>query len=154
MIMNPFDERITRFICKHHILTLATCNNELPYCCTCFYAFDKKNISFIFTSEPDTRHHDEMLRNNLVSGTIALETRIIGKIQGIQFTGKAYLPKGEELSEIRKFYLKKFPYTLPFLSNSMFWKIDIEHIKMTDNNLGFGKKILWYRHSKMPDNIS
>jgi uncharacterized protein YhbP (UPF0306 family) len=148
------DERILNFIKKHHILNLAVCNNNEPYCCTCFYAFDKENISFIFTSEKDTRHHKEMLANNRVSGTIALETKIIGKIQGIQFTGIASLPVGEEQSEIRKLYLKKFPYTLPFLSSSFFWKIDIDHIKMTDNNLGFGRKLLWYRHSKMPDHIS
>jgi uncharacterized protein YhbP (UPF0306 family) len=150
MTMNPLDEKIIRFINKHHILTLASSIGNIPYCCTCFYAFDKKNCSLIFTSEADTRHHKEMLANNIVSGAIALETRIIGKIQGIQFTGTSSLPKGQELAEIRKIYLKKFPYTLPFISTSFFWKIDISHIKMTDNNLGFGKKLIWYRHSEMP----
>ncbi len=152
--MNNIDKRILNFIKKHHILTLAVCNNNMPYCCTCFYAFDNNSVSFIFTSERHTRHHQEMISNNKVSGAIALETKIIGKIQGIQFTGIAINPNEDEQSELKKLYLKKFPYTLPFLSTAFFWKVDIEHIKMTDNNLGFGKKLLWYRHSKMHDNIS
>ena len=150
--MNQLNEKILRFINKHHILTLASSINNIPYCCTCFYAFDKKTCSLIFTSESSTRHHKEMLENDQVSGAIALETKIIGKIQGIQFIGTAELPEGEELAEIRKIYLRKFPYTLPFISSSFFWKIDIIHIKMTDNNLGFGKKLIWYKHSEMPEN--
>jgi len=52
-----------------------------------FYAFLEDDLSLLLTSDYDTRHVKEFLRNPEVSGSIVLETMIIGKIRGIQFTG-------------------------------------------------------------------
>ena len=145
--MNALDEKIIKFIKKHHIFTLATSAENIPYCCTCFYAFDINSCALIFTSEKQTRHYKEMLEVKYVSGAIALETNIIGKIQGIQFTGSAKLIEEDEIAPAKKIYIKRFPYALPFISSCEFWSLSLEFIKMTDNKLGFGKKLLWNKNS-------
>ena len=51
------DERIIKFIKRHHTLNLATVSAEgLPYCAACFYAYDDKLNRLIFTSDEATRH--------------------------------------------------------------------------------------------------
>lgn len=143
---NP-DTRILRFIHKHHILTLATSCENIPWCCTCFYVFDEQNIRFIFTSDNDTRHISEGLKNSAVAGNIALDTRIIGIIKGVQFSGNLAELKDDDYITARKLYLKRFPYAAPFLGSTAMWSIEISMLKMTDNKLGFGKKLFWYRNA-------
>jgi len=84
------EKRIVDFIKRHHVLTLATVSNEgEPYCAACFYAYDKEHNRFIFTSDNTTRHAQEMLQNAKVACGITLETRVVGKIQGVQICGIA-----------------------------------------------------------------
>jgi uncharacterized protein YhbP (UPF0306 family) len=90
---------------------------------------------FVVASSEDTRHVSLALKNPKVSGIIHLETKQIGKIQGIQYSG--IWRKADKQEE--KAYLKKYPYALAL--NPKLWHIDIEYIKFTDNTLGFGKKL-------------
>lgn len=143
--METIDPRILRFIKKHHILTLATAHEGSPWCCTCFYVFDHENLRFIFTSDKETRHIAEGSQNHEVAGTIALETRIIGRLRGLQFSGTLTEMVDRDYEAARKFYLKRFPYAAPWLGKTALWSIDLTHLKMTDNRLGFGKKIIWYK---------
>ena len=84
------DKRIVDFIKRHHVLTLATASSEgVPYCAACFYAYDKERNLFIFTSDTTTRHGKEMEENANVALSIALETRVVGRFQGLQIVGKA-----------------------------------------------------------------
>ncbi len=145
--MDAPDARIIRFINKHHILTLATASEGIPWCCTCFYTFDDQLNRFIFTSEPHTRHISEGLKNQQVAGAIALDTRIIGIIQGVQFAGTLTEMRNDDYEIARKLYLKRFPYAAPFLGSTALWSIEISQLKMTDNKLGFGKKLIWYKNA-------
>ncbi len=140
---NPIDPRIIKMIHRHHIFTLATSSDNVPYCCTCFYAYDHDENVFIFTSEKNTRHIAEAMQQNRVAGAIALETKIIGKIRGIQFTGTIKEISGEELKKYLKIYLTRFPYVAPFIKDTPLWVIIPDFLKLTDNNLGFGKKLIW-----------
>ncbi len=45
------------------------------------------------------------------------------------------------LSKARWAYLKRFP--LAVLMDTHLWVVKLTFIKMTDNRLGFGKKIVW-----------
>ena len=130
---------ITTFLKKHHLLTLSTSKGNIPYCASCFYALDEQNSSFILATDEKTRHGKEALENVHVAGVVALETKIIGKIQGIQFTGIFRAANDEEC----KIYLKRFPYALAM--NPTLWSIEIGYVKFTDNTLGFGKKAEFYR---------
>lgn len=140
---NILDERVIKFIKEHHILTLATTVDNNPYCATCFYSYSKELNLFIITSDINTKHIQNILKQNKIAGTIALETNIIGKIRGIQFTANITELKDDLLSKARISYLKRFPFAA--LMDTLLWGIEPDFIKMTDNRLGFGKKIYWYK---------
>lgn len=134
-MINP---KIVNFINKHHLLTLATSCDNTPYCASCFFVFDKEAPCFIIATDEKTRHGREALLNPTVAGTIALETNMVGKIQGIQFSGIFRVATvGEKMT-----YFKRFPYALAM--NPSLWSIDIGYIKFTDNTLGFGKKLEFF----------
>ena len=135
------DERIIRFFRKHHVLTIATSVNNEPWCANCFYVYLRDENALVFTTDLETRHGKEFLKNKLVAGSVVLETPIIGKIRGIQFQGIVSEPQGELSKTIRKAYLKRFPVAM--LMETRIWVVELTHIKMTDNRFGFGKKIIW-----------
>ena len=137
------DPKITTFLKKHHVLTLATALGDQPWVANCFYAFDAEQMAFVFTSGYETRHIQEATANPKVAGNVVLETSIIGKIQGIQFSGTLIKAEGEALSQASSLYLKRFPFAA--LMDTTLWILPIDFLKMTDNRLGFGKKLLWTR---------
>ena len=142
MIEQP-DSKIIAFLKKHHVMTLSTCIDQQPWCANCFYALHEKRMSLIFTSGFETRHIKEVLQNSHVAGSIVLETSIIGKIQGIQFSGDLLLVEGSKAKPANAAYVKRFPFAT--LMNTTLWELRIDYAKMTDNRLGFGKKLIWER---------
>lgn len=143
--MNQIEKRVLDFIAEHHIFTLATTRDNKPYTSTCFYVYLPENNIFVFTSDKTTRHIQDTEQQKAVAGAIALETSIIGKIRGIQFTGIIKELEGAELSMAQKAYIKKFPIAI--LAKTTLWSITPDFIKMTDNRLGFGKKIIWQKEN-------
>ncbi len=139
--MNKPDKKITEFIHKHHVLTLATSINNIPWCANCFYVYSEEENAFIFTSDDETKHIRDVKKNNIVAGSVVLETSVVGKIQGIQFTGKMYLPENNLKKKAGKLYMKKYPFAK--LMKTQLWILDLDLIKLTDNRLGFGKKLIW-----------
>ncbi|MDD4031922.1 MAG: pyridoxamine 5'-phosphate oxidase family protein [Bacteroidales bacterium] len=139
------DDRISKFFQKHHVFTLATVRENCPWCCNCFYVYQPSEVALIFTSDLNTRHAKEALAHPVASGSVVLETKIVGKIQGLQFEGVLSVPEGEWLAKCRKVYLQRFPYAI--LMETTLWVFTLKTIKMTDNQLGFGKKIYWARES-------
>ena len=137
------DERIIKFLRRHHVMTLATCHDNHPWCCQCFYAYVERLCGLVFTSDIITRHIAEALKQPYVAGSIVLETSIVGKLQGIQFEGKLIEADGELLKEIKTAYMKRFPFAL--LMDTKLWFLELQTMKMTDNRLGFGKKLYWRR---------
>ena len=135
------DKRIFSFIDEHHVLSLATTCERQPYLANCFYVFNSDSNEFIFTSSTETRHGKEMLENQKVAANIVLETKTIGKIQGLQITGKVKKLDGDLEKKAKKQYLKKYPYAI--LKTETMWIIDVHFFKLTDNRFGFGKKIIW-----------
>ena len=132
------EKKITSFIARHHVLTLATATGEgLPYCAACFYAYDKARNLFIFTSDDSTTHAQQMVANSAVACAITLETRVVGKVQGLQICGR--VRSGEEQDKM--VYIKRFPYAAVAPLN--IWVVEPEFMKLTDNTLGFGKKLIW-----------
>jgi uncharacterized protein YhbP (UPF0306 family) len=139
--MNLPDKRIVEFINKHHVLTLATCFDEEPYCANCFYVYMEDDNSLVFTSDYDTKHIRQASHNIYVAGSIVLETNVVGKIQGVQFQGIISEPKGESYEKIKSAYLRRFPIAM--LMKTTLWVVDLTFLKFTDNRLGFGKKLIW-----------
>jgi uncharacterized protein YhbP (UPF0306 family) len=135
------DSRIIKFFRKHHVLTIATTVDNEPWCANCFYVYLEEENALVFTTDIDTRHGKEFIKNPNVAGSVVLETMVIGKIRGIQFQGIVSEPEVELLSKAKWAYLKKFPPAA--LMDTHLWIVRLTLIKMTDNRLGFGKKLLW-----------
>lgn len=134
------EKRITDFMARHHVLTLATATKEgVPYCAACFYAYDKSRNLIVFTSDDSTLHAQQMVENSSVAVAINLETQIVGKVQGIQICGT--VRRGEEAD--KSVYIKCFPYAAVAPLN--IWVVEPTFMKLTDNTLGFGKKLIWNR---------
>lgn len=132
-------KKIEVFLAEHHLLTLAT-QGERLWCCSAFFVYDPESVSFIIASDPATEHAQSVESNPEVAGTVALETKTVGKIRGIQFAGTM---KRSDLEVDRDRYYAAFPYAR--VMNPVLWTIRMDEIKMTDNTLGFGKKLIWTR---------
>ena len=146
MEQERIDKRIIAFIKKHHVLTLATAAEGAPYCSNLFYTYlEEKNV-FVFTSSENTRHAAEMKNDGRVAGSVVLGTEIVGKIQGLQFQGIVLKPEGELLKAARTAYLKRFPFAV-FMDVEL-WVLELTFAKLTDNRLGFGRKLVWERDKK------
>jgi len=135
------DSRIIRFFRKHHVATIATSVDNEPWCANCFYVYLEDENAIVFTTDVTTRHGQEFLKNSLVAGSVVLETMVLGKIRGIQFQGKVSEPEGELMAKAKSAYLKRFPVAI--LMDTRLWIVKLSYIKMTDNRLGFGKKLFW-----------
>jgi uncharacterized protein YhbP (UPF0306 family) len=140
------EERIVKFFRKHHVLTIATTVNNEPWCANCFYVYLEEENALVFTTDNDTRHGKEFVINPHVAGSVVLETLIIGKIRGIQFSGIVSEPKDELLYKAKSAYLKRFPVAA--LMETRLWMVMLTHIKLTDNKLGFGKKMVWTQDAR------
>lgn len=135
------DSKIIRFFKKHHVLTIATTVENEPWCANCFYVYMEEENALVFTTGTDTRHGKDFVKNPVVAGSVVLETMIIGKIRGIQFQGIVSEPGEGLLSKAKMAYLKRFPPAV--LMDTHLWIVKLTLIKMTDNRLGFGKKLIW-----------
>lgn len=139
--MKKIDTKITDFIQSHHLLTIATSKSNEPYCANAFYVYLEKENMLVFMSHEDTKHIRDAFLQKIVAGTIAAETNDINLIKGIQFQGILSKLEFGMLLSAKKHYLKKFPYSKMLTAD--FYGIEITFIKMTDNTLGFGKKLVW-----------
>lgn len=136
------EPKIVTFIKKHHVLTLATAVDGQPWCSNMFYAYYPERNLFIFTSDGHTRHVREAAQNPLVGASIVLESKVIGRLQGIQIEGTLRAVTDNE-PELRNAYLKRFPYAA--VAELHLYVLEPSLMKLTDNTLGFGKKIIWQK---------
>lgn len=145
------EDRIVKFIQEHHVMALATSGkNNLPWCASCFYVYIPEHNWFVFTSDDNTRHGEEMLLNNEVAACIALETNITGKIRGVQIAGAVKKTDKSTKNIARSGFLKRFPVAI--MKKTNLWILEPGMIKMTDNRLGFGVKLIWEKTDKKTGN--
>ena len=130
---------IETFIAKHHVMTLATSCENLPQACNLFYAYIGSITLFVVASDPETEHMRNVMQNPSVAGTIVLETKTVGKIEGVQFKGTMREATAVEAAE----YFRAYPYARVMAPK--LWAVVPETMKLTDNRLGFGKKLTWTR---------
>ena len=140
------DRRITDFIARHHVLTLSTVADGMPHCCNLFYAYDPQRNLFAVTSSDETLHARQARQNPRIAASVVLETRVVGKVQGLQIRGTMMPAEAETLPSVRKVYLGRFPYAAAVKLE--LWTIRPDFMKLTDNRLGFGKKFAWEDRTK------
>ena len=139
--MSIVNQKIIDFIKEHHVLTLATSSENSPWCANCFYTYLENENFFVFTSDLETKHVQDALKQETVAASILLETRVIGKIRGLQIQGRMFCPEKKILKKVKVAYLKNFPVAM--LMKTTLWVISPTLLKYTDNRLGFGKKLTW-----------
>ena len=135
------DQQIIHFLNEHHLLTLATSQNNKPYCCNLFYVYDRVSNQLIFSTETKTKHAQDFITTTNVAGSIAFETKEVSKIQGVQLLGTILELKAERLKIAEEQYIRAFPYAENMEIH--LWAMTLSFIKMTHNKLGFGKKLIW-----------
>ncbi|MDR1460737.1 MAG: pyridoxamine 5'-phosphate oxidase family protein [Campylobacteraceae bacterium] len=133
------NKEFIKFIEEHHVLHVSSCENEKTWSASCFYLFLENINTFVFASDKKTRHMQNIIKNPFVSGTIALETKEIGLIQGLQFEG---VVKKASL-KAKKAYFLSYPFAVTLIPS--LWELEISYAKLTDNRLGFGKKLEFRR---------
>lgn len=120
---------------------LATSHDNTPQACSLFYAYMSARTLFVVASDEKTEHMGNATINPQVAATIVLETKTVGKIEGLQI--KAQMRRADEAET--KAYFETFPYAR--VMNPTLWAVVPHHMKLTDNRLGFGKKLIWTRGS-------
>lgn len=143
--MNQTEDQlhIIRFLTKQHVLTLCAGNGLEMWCANCFYVFDAERMALWLMTEPHTRHGGLMQQNGQVVGTVAPQPKTIALIKGVQYAGEITLLEGDEALLARASYCKRFPVAK--VMKAPLWQIVLQEVKMTDNTLGFGKKLQWVR---------
>lgn len=135
-------EKIENFIAEHHVMSLATSYEDELSVCSLFFVYDVVSRSFIVASSDETTHIKHIKQNSKIAGNILLETKKVGEIKGLQFKGEFTTVTENRL---KLSYFKKFPYALAL--NPTLWQIEVDCFKLTDNSLGFGKKLIWQEAS-------
>lgn len=138
------NKTIIDFIEKQKSCTVC-CVDEAgkPYCFSCLYIFNAEHGLLYFKSSSKSKHCGILLKNPFVAGTILPDKLNVLMIKGIQFEGTV-LPSNHFLvDQATSYYHKKNPAALAVPGDV--WIVKIDSIKMTDNTLGFGKKITWSR---------
>lgn len=122
-------------------MTLATIDEQgLPWCSNLFYAYLPQTNELIFTSGESTAHVAHFTARPQVAASILLESRVIGKLQGVQLCGIVSQATDELYKDQ---FLKAFPYAV--FSLKEMWRMEITSAKYTDNTLGFGTKLHYNR---------
>lgn len=131
---------LIRYLKKQHALSLCASDGDDLWCANCFYVFDETRMAFWLMTEPDTRHGALMRENPRVAGTVNGQPKSVLLIRGVQYRGRIQLT---EEARAMKAYQKRFPVAKKI--TAPLWEIVLDELKMTDNALGFGKKIVWQR---------
>lgn len=134
---------IGKWLKKQHVLTYCVGAGESLWCANAFYIFDEDEVAFYFLSETTTRHGQLTGQQAMTAGTVNGQPKTIALIRGIQFRGEIRLLTDDEASLPRTRYNKRFPIARAM--PAPMWIIRLDELKMTDNTLGFGKKIHWIR---------
>lgn len=126
------------FIQKHHVMSLATMHQETPSVCSVFYVFIPEDNCFVFASEYESEHMQNIMQNADVAAAIHDEQRELSLIKGLQIKGQ--VTKAQSRHE--HLYLNTFPEAKEVKKE--IWIVKIYELKYTDNeDIGFGQKEVW-----------
>ncbi len=138
------DGVLKKFIQQQACATICCTDEEgSPYCFSCFYAFNPGGGLLYFKSSDDTYHSVLVKRNPVIAGTILPDKLNKLIIRGIQLEGEVLEPFHPLAKDAFAIYHKNIPMALAIKGKVFTIRLDV--VKMTDSQLGFGKKITWKR---------
>ena len=143
---------ILEYLSTHNVMTIASCDKNVPWAAAVFYASD--GFDLYFFSNPKSRHGMNMAANAQVSAAIHEDYREWREIRGIQLEGRAERLRSLKLQ--KRFwvvYLKKFPFVKEFfqagrlrdvfqakLAGIRLYRIVPQSVYYIDNSKGFGHR--------------
>lgn len=133
------DKLITKFIQNNHLLSFSVVDHNEVYCASCYYAFDKINISLIIKSSAESKHIQLAKINPNIAITIAKDSKKLLYIKGVQI--KAFFTESNK--DEQEIYHSKFPFAK--LGNGKIYTLKILWAKYTDNQLLISNKITFTR---------
>jgi uncharacterized protein YhbP (UPF0306 family) len=149
--MEELTRQILDYMEGRNTMTLGTCQGDVPWAATVFYASD--GLRLYFFSAPDSRHCQNLAANPRVAVTIQEDYHDWRKIKGIQLEGKvvavdSLLEKGKATTA----YARKYPEVMRIFTNPAsglfyqaflkvkFYCVVPERVFYIDNERGFGKR--------------
>lgn len=136
-------DAISRWLNKQHVLSYCVGGNDDLWCANAFYYYDAEKVAFYLLSEAHTRHGELIGKGSSVAGTVNGQPKTVALIRGVQFRGQIKMLEETQAADIRNLYCKRFPVAR--VMKAPVWEISLDELKMTDNTLGFGKKLHWLR---------
>lgn len=145
-------QQVLNYMESHNTMTLGTCQGDVPWAATVFYASD--GLRLYFFSSPDSRHCQNLAVNSRLAVTIQEDYREWLKIKGIQLEGKvvpvdSLMEKGKAMAV----YTCKYPEIMKIFTNPAsgllyqaflkvkFYCVVPERVFYIDNEqFGFGKR--------------
>ncbi|WP_413112918.1 pyridoxamine 5'-phosphate oxidase family protein [Thaumasiovibrio sp. DFM-14] len=88
-------DTINNFLSYHSTLSLASCQDNVPWSSDLFYVHDHR-FNLYFISSSNTQHALNIARNPTVSVSISKQYERWESIKGIQIKGKAHVISGIE----------------------------------------------------------
>lgn len=141
--MNP---SISEFLLTQSCANIACLDNAgKPYSFSCYYVFHPELNQLYFKSSVDAAHFGFLVNCSAVSGTVLPDKLNKLMVKGVQMEGICLNEDHPLAKGSSQYYHKKNPLALAMPGKV--WTIQIEHLKLTDSSLGFGKKLHWYAQS-------
>ncbi|MCD8546945.1 MAG: hypothetical protein LRY38_00510 [Aeromonadaceae bacterium] len=148
--MPPIPGLLADFLQQHHVLSLATQDEDGLWAASCFYAVDLTLGDLLLLTSPATRHGAAMGHSPQVAGSISGQPDSLIDIIGVQFTALATCLEGPPARAARALYCQRHP--LARLARHPIWRLRLQHLKLTCNRHVFGHKIHWHREA--PQSLS
>lgn len=130
---------IAKFIQSNHLLNFSVIDDDEVYCASCYYAFDKINISLIIKSNTESKHIQLAKINPNIAIGIAKDSKNLSFIKGVQI--KAIFDKSNKNEQ--EIYYSRFPFAR--LGIGDIYTLKILWAKYTDNKLLLQNKITYHR---------
>ena len=124
--------------------------HKSPWCFSCYFIFNPCEGLLYFKSSPGARHASMMKTNPFIAGTVLPDKLNKLRVRGVQFEGIVLDSMDRLTLDASRYYHKKNPMALAIPGEV--WTIQVNHIKMTDSAMGFGKKITWSRQNNFAFN--
>lgn len=136
--------RVVKFLSKEHIATFTLNFQDELWSWHAFYRYLPEKNLFITLSTSDSKHVNTLakMKNPVVSGGVAINTKLVRRVRGVQFLATAAKCTDQQLSFYRAKFNERFPQALLYPKGEV-WLFKLTYIKFTDNRFKFGEKLYW-----------
>ncbi|MBI2815590.1 MAG: pyridoxamine 5'-phosphate oxidase family protein [Acidobacteria bacterium] len=143
---------ILEYLAAHNSMTIASCNQNVPWAAAVFYVSDEFDLYFF--SNPHSRHGMNIAANSAVGVAIHEDYSDWKAIKGIQLEGRAERVRSPKaMLRFWELYRKKFPFVQAFfkpgplreklqsrLAGVRVYRVLPNAIWYLDNSQGFGHR--------------